>query len=229
MYYKAVFASTLSDSIDVDIEAFTSSLEASLLYALPESPRRNYLLWFCGPVEDTLHIQYYSEVKAALVADLMEHGKGSQEDINFMAYYFGTKDRPFARIALLKKGVELYPNSPEMLNNLGYSMLVEGMDNSEAATYINRSLSLDPGNPFYLDSLAWYYYLEGDYQTALEIIQAPLKMEEMPSEIAYHAGLIYMRINDFDKASAMMQEVIRIGDDPSYVEKATQALRLWGE
>lgn len=228
-YYKAVYASTLSDSVAIDSDAFVESLGSSLLASMPESPRRDYLLWFCGPVEDSLHIQYYTEVKAALIADLMEQGKASPDDIDFMAFYFGSKDHPQARIAMLKKGVELYPDLPDMLNNLGYSMLIEGMDPDEAVTYINRALSLDPGNTFFLDSLAWYHYLIGDYQTALELIQAPLRMENLPSEIAYHAGLIYMRLNDFENARAMMNKAIQIGDDPTYVDKATRALSIWGD
>lgn len=227
-YYKEAWASTRTDTTATEWNAISPSFEAHLLNALPASPIRDHLLWYCGPLEDSLHALLYTERKAALIVDLMQKGRSTAADIEYLAQYFGTKDRPQDRIALLKKGVELFPDNTELLNNLGYSMLLSGMDADEAATYINRALALEPGNAFYLDSLAWYHYLQGNYSEALELMQIPLQMEELPSEIAYHAGLIYMRLNDFEKARAMLQEAIRIGNDPIYVEKSTRALEAWG-
>jgi len=87
---------------------------------------------------------------------------------------------------------------------------------------------MDPANHFYLDSIAWYYYLEGDYLHAREFITGVMEMEDMPSEIAYHIGLIHLKLNDFATATSYMVRAAEASDDPTYNDRARRALDLWG-
>jgi tetratricopeptide (TPR) repeat protein len=227
-YYSAIYTSARTDTTEVAWEDIIHSMGGHISKALPDNPIRDYLLWHSVP-NDSLHAQLYAGNRAALILYLMEDGRIAPEDIDYLAGYYAANGELNDRIDLLRRGVELFPDSADILNNLGYSMLISHMDREEAAGYIGRAVALDPTNPFFLDSLAWYHYLEGNYSKALELMQIPLGMENLPGEIAYHGALIYMRLNDFEMAKALMREVIRLDDDPSYVEKATQALIIWGD
>jgi hypothetical protein len=56
-----------------------------------------------------------------------------------------------------------------------------------------------------------------------------MEMEDMPAEIAYHIGLIHMRLADFDTATHYMKYASeRTEEDPEYSEKAKRSLEIWG-
>jgi len=56
-----------------------------------------------------------------------------------------------------------------------------------------------------------------------------MEMEDMPAEIAYHIGLIHMRLGDFDTATHYMKYASeRSDEDPEHADKAKRSLEIWG-
>jgi tetratricopeptide (TPR) repeat protein len=74
------------------------------------------------------------------------------------------------------------------LNYLGYMLAEHGRSLDEAAGLIQRALTIEPGNPSYLDSLGWAYVQQGK----LDLADAPLTTaaEKLPrnSVIQEHLG-----------------------------------------
>ncbi|MGH7442042.1 MAG: tetratricopeptide repeat protein [bacterium] len=60
------------------------------------------------------------------------------------------------------------PRDAEALNYLGYSWVDRGEQLAQAEALIRRALALDPGNPYYLDSLGWALHRQGRDADALK-------------------------------------------------------------
>lgn len=62
-------------------------------------------------------------------------------------------------------------SSPLYLNYLGYLMIDHNLNITEGMTYVKKALDKEPDSPFYLDSLAWGYYKQGECTDALRLIK----------------------------------------------------------
>lgn len=183
-----------------------------------------FLLETASQTGDSLS-QGYREARAALALSLRDRGQLSLNDYQFLTqYYYDTQDKEL-RYRYLEEALRFYPGTPDLCNSLGYSILIDGGDYERAGELIRQALTVDPENPFYLDSLAWYHYLQEDYPQALELISQVFDMEDLPSEIAWHIGAIYYRLNDPGEAKRWLQRSIDQGDDPVSVEQARELLR----
>lgn len=167
----------------------------------------------------------FADAKEQLILYLKARNTLSASDYEYLLQYYFTKGMSTARRSLLDEAAANYPDNPMFTNDLGYSLLIEGGDPEEAAKLIQRALDSDPENPFYLDSLAWYHYLRGDYVRAAELSEIPRQMENMPAEIAWHIGAIYLKLKDFASARSYLEKCIAIGGDPSSTALAAQALQ----
>ena len=105
--------------------------------------------------------------------------------------------------------------------------MIRGDDLQEAAELIFAALNLDYENPYYLDSIAYYYYLIGDIPHAHQYIQAAMEMEDMPSEIAYHVALIHYELGEMKTALQYMKKAAAMDDDDKIQKLAQQALVDW--
>lgn len=60
---------------------------------------------------------------------------------------------------------------PLYLNYLGYLMIDHDINVSEGMGYVRRALEKQPDSPFYIDSLAWGHYKQGECAEALRLIK----------------------------------------------------------
>jgi len=104
-------------------------------------------------------------------------------------------------------------------------MLINGENAEQAASLIRKALTYEPENPFFLDSLAWYYYLNGNYPESLHLMSIPQKMENMPAEIAWHLGAIHLALKNYKEAQTWLQKCLTIDNDPESEELAEKALK----
>jgi len=125
---------------------------------------------------------------------------------------------------VLRAAIDEYPENELLLNWLGYSYVNEGYNLDEAEVLIRRALQLSPENPYYLDSLGWLYFMKKDYKTALEYMEIPSQLVNMPSEIALHIAKILAALDEFDRAAEYCKIAIDAGDDPEFVDQAQKLL-----
>ena len=75
------------------------------------------------------------------------------------------------------------------------------------------------------DSLAWIYFRLRLYKDALEAMKVPIAKEVKNSEIAYHLGEIYLKLNKKPEAEIYLKLTIEINDNENSVKLAEELLK----
>lgn len=149
-----------------------------------------------------------------------------------------------AIIEIMGKAIDYYPLDSVVLNYYGYSLLErteleyhyarvsQGYYGEkllkytkgfyEAGGYLLSALGLSPDSLEIQDSVAWFFYLIGDYEKALSYMKGNIEAAKENSEIDYHIGMIYYRLEDFESASSHFLSAIAADTDKSFVELAVK-------
>ncbi|WP_027390526.1 tetratricopeptide repeat protein [Chrysiogenes arsenatis] len=115
-------------------------------------------------------------------------------------YYY--RQKKYADIAsLLRPRVLTNDISARVLNYYGYILVEQSLDIPEGGKYIRQAIAQDTQNPYYLDSLAWFYFQQHDYinaeiyiTKATELLQPPFTQDD--SIIFEHAGDILLALGN---------------------------------
>ena len=199
-------------------EEFVSAVEKRL----PENVFSRYLKIASQikSVED----EDFLQARAELCNYFLQKELGELEDWTFLLQYYQNEGREEEKIATLRKAVHKFPDNPLFLNDLGYSLLDYPQFIVEGGFLIQRAVALDPTNPYYQDSLAWFYYLTADFSKAMEHITIPMQMKNAPGEISYHIGMILLANQQKEEAIKYFQSALEDDQTPIYQEKAKKAL-----
>lgn len=115
-------------------------------------------------------------------------------------------------VEVIKKLIEIAPDSAEGYNMLGYLYADHNRNLSEAETLIKKALELAPGNGNFIDSLGWVYYRQGRYRQALEtLIEAKEKSEDEHPVIYDHLGDAYQAMGYVQQAVGMWRKALEVG------------------
>jgi tetratricopeptide (TPR) repeat protein len=97
--------------------------------------------------------------------------------------------------------VDRNPRHADALNFLGYSYIERGENLDESISMIQRALEIQPDNGFFLDSLAWGYYMQGRYRDALKVQRRAMDLAPYEDAVLYdHLGSIYLAMDRRDEA-----------------------------
>ena len=199
-------------------EEFVSAVEKRL----PENVFSRYLKIASQikSVED----EDFLQARAELCSYFLQKDLGELEDWTFLLQYYQNEGREEEKIATLRKAVHKFPDNPLFLNDLGYSLLDYPQFIEEGGLLIQRAVALDPTNPYYQDSLAWFYYLTANFSKAMEHITILMQMQDAPGEISYHIGMILLANQQKEEAIKYFQSALEDDQTPIYQEKAKKAL-----
>lgn len=100
---------------------------------------------------------------------------------------------PEARAAL-ERALEVEPGNPQVLNYLGYSLLERREDIGRGFALVSRAHQLAPQSAAITDSLGWGYFLTGDVEKAVPLLEAAAKAEGGDVAINEHLGDAYWRV-----------------------------------
>lgn len=104
----------------------------------------------------------------------------------------------------LKKLLQLNPNNTEALNYYGYYLISKTRRIEEGGEYIKKAVSLDPKEPAFIDSLAWYYYKKGDYQQAYDLLNS-ISVEDLKAlndaEIYIHLAMATQALEKYEDSA----------------------------
>jgi len=153
-----------------------------------------------------------------------DHQRSTYDTYTWLIQHYQSQKDTHNLLAVIQQALGEYPDDATLLNWLGYNYVLEGNRQEEAETLIRRALQLDPDNPFYLDSLAWLYFLKDDARQALDLMKVPLLMDKMPSEIAFHLARIYQALGEKEEAIRFCQRAVDINDDTDTVKQALDLL-----
>jgi len=141
--------------------------------------------------------------------------------------FLGEKyDTPDNLLITLEKGIELYPENADLLNAGGYFIAKYEFEEKyeDAEVYLKKAVSLQPESEMIWDSLAWLYFKQNKFNEALEAMNIPLSKEINNSEISYHLGEIYLKLNKIDKAKYYLNLAIRINNEIQSVQLSIELL-----
>jgi len=195
---------------------------------LPDGPWKDYLL--AATKAQTASDSTLASTRLSLCNYLCNSGKGYDSDFTYVLTDYNAQGRFSEKFSLLHTALDKYPNNPLFLNDLGYSLLDYPDSLDQAGSLIFRAIELEPDNAYYQDSMAWFYYLKSDTAKAMEHIQLPLKLEQIPSEIAYHIGMILVANHNPTLARDYFRMAADDASSPAYQQKATAEIkRLYPE
>jgi Tfp pilus assembly protein PilF len=114
--------------------------------------------------------------------------------------YEGTK--PEKADEIYRKGIEQFPESPELLGNYGVFLHLGAKDNEKTEKYYKRSLELDPNDATVLGNYGLFLYqMRKDYDRAERYYEQALKNDPNNAIVlGNYANLLHLIRKDYQKA-----------------------------
>lgn len=139
-----------------------------------------------------------------------------------------------------RKALELYPDQPDALNYLGYSLLDRNQRIDEALGMIERAVELYPESGHIIDSLAWGYFLTGRYAEALQQMEKASMILPVDPIVTDHLADVYWAVGrqnearfqwrralsfkPTDKEAELIRRKLEVGLDQVLTEEGLPAL-----
>ena len=109
---------------------------------------------------------------------------------------------------LMREVMALRPDDANAYNSLGYTFADQNIRLDEAQRLLEQALSLEPDNPYILDSVGWYLYRTGDYESAAEYLERSYK--KLPAaDVAAHLGEVYWAMGRKEDARKIWAEALK--------------------
>jgi tetratricopeptide (TPR) repeat protein len=124
---------------------------------------------------------------------------------------------PLKAVSFFKKADSISPNSPELLNNIGFALYSANRLN-EAAPYYIKALQINPGFKKAIYNHALLHARLNNYEQAY----TAFAKVSSPAEANNNTGYIAMMNGDYTEANDYLQEAIKTS--PSYYKKANDNL-----
>jgi tetratricopeptide (TPR) repeat protein len=133
----------------------------------------------------------------------------------------------------IKRSIELNPMHSNAHNYLGYIYATQGKSLDIALGHLNKALSIQPKNGYFLDSLSWIYFKKGESEKALKKIKKAM-VYTAPDPVLYsHLGDIHFSLTNYAEAGEAWKKSLfltleKVDDidgelpDPKELEKKIQ-------
>ena len=119
----------------------------------------------------------------------------------------------------LLKAKTLNPDSPEVLNHLGYSWVDRGLHLERGMDLIRQALSLRPNSGAITDSLGWGYYKLGDFERAVHYLELAAEIQPDLAEIIDHLGDAYWMTGRRLEARFQWERAITLLEDEQDIHR----------
>lgn len=129
--------------------------------------------------------------------------------------------------AVYKKILNLSPDNPYALNNLGYLYAEYGVNRSLAQELCQRAVDIMPDNAGFHDSLGWAAFKNGQYQKAIAELIKSVQLNPELYETYYHLGTVYYAAKEYDKAAEVYTRALQL--KPDAVETLNNLAYLYTE
>jgi len=130
-------------------------------------------------------------------------------------------------LAVLRAGQKLQPDHPILQNNLGYSLLEQGLDIQEAERLIRAALAKEPRNGSTMDSFGWLLYTQGKFKEAEESLRKAVELSPFSPEVRRHHGEALIKLGRLEEAIEQFEKALAFSfPDREALEKRVTGLRL---
>ncbi len=132
--------------------------------------------------------------------------------------------------SMYQQALNIQPDNPLASNNLAYVMLQQGGNVDVALSMAQNARRGMPDSANAADTLGWAYYHKGVYQSAIDLFQESLRLNEEHGgaddpTVHYHLGLAYEKSNQPKQARQQLERVLKISPNNSEARKALSELR----
>ena len=114
----------------------------------------------------------------------------------------------------LRKALALSPDQPDVLNYLGYSLLLQGQNLVEAKEMLGRAVTDRPDDPHILDSMGWAHYVSGEYKQAVELLEQAAELMPGDATVNDHLGDALWRVGRKTEAKFQWQRALTFNPEP---------------
>lgn len=98
-----------------------------------------------------------------------------------------------------------FPDSAQLMNALGYTLVDRTDEYDEAEKLIRKAIKLEPESPAIIDSLGWLLYKQGKFSEALEQLEIAYSRFPDP-EVAAHLVDVLAELDRNDDALALLEQ-----------------------
>ncbi|GAA0869068.1 tetratricopeptide repeat protein [Brevundimonas basaltis] len=126
--------------------------------------------------------------------------------------------------AELWAALQMAPDSPQLLNHLGYLWVDSGRRVEQGAEMIARAFAADPRDANIQDSLGWAQYRRGQYESAVETLEEAVAKQPANAEINDHLGDAYWRVGRLREAGWQWNRVLTLEPEPDRRAEVEQKL-----
>ena len=201
MILRSLDEQPLLDSKEKTLNSLSNTYDVLKDSILPQLRRTQIVVKYdlVGKTDEeikALSAKSVEELKVELVkADGSKAYQIDAEELLYAAKLSSTKEE---RLAIMKKGTELYPADYRFATNAGHCSLVLG-NTEDAISYFEKAYGIEE-NDVTINNLAVAKGLSGDEQTADELF-----LKSTTAEAAYNRGVKAIKEGKYDKAISAMQ------------------------
>lgn len=219
LYAAARVQSGLSLEKDDQSEAALAELKRAAA-ARPNEATIAYML-----AGQLVQMKRYEEALALLNGPLLNAADQGFE-VHFLrgAAYEALNRKPEAE-AELWVALQQQPNSPTVLNYLGYLWVDNGTRVEQGAAMIARAFAADPSDGNIQDSLGWAQYRQGQFEAAVDTLERAVAKEPANAEINDHLGDAYWAVGRQREAGFQWNRVLTLDVDAERKAEVEAKLR----
>ncbi|MDK1682791.1 hypothetical protein [Acinetobacter terrestris] len=107
---------------------------------------------------------------------------------------------------LLKRLLEIEPNSPTYLNAYAYTLALQNRRLDEARQYVEHALEFAPEQASILDTLGYITFLQNDFKTSARVLEKAYEMSQSVKIGVRYAKALYMQ-GDLTKFNHVLQQL----------------------
>ena len=219
LYASARVQSALSLEKDDQSEAALAELRRAAA-ARPNEATIAYLL-----AGQLVQMKRYDEALTVLNGPLLNAADQGFE-VHFLrgAAYEALDRKPEAE-AELWAALQQQPNSPTVLNYLGYLWVDSGARVEQGAEMIARAFAAEPNDGNIQDSLGWAQYRQGQFEAAVDTLEKAVAKEPANAEINDHLGDAYWAVGRQREAGFQWNRVLSLDVDAERKAEVEAKLR----
>lgn len=118
-----------------------------------------------------------------------------------------------------EKALKIDPENALILNNYAYNLSVRGVKLDKALEMARTAVNKEPGNPSYLDTIGWIFYMMKDYKSALEYIEKAVSINGSSAVLLDHLGDVHKALNDIQKAKYFWKRALDLNPGNKAIEE----------
>jgi Tfp pilus assembly protein PilF len=120
---------------------------------------------------------------------------------------------------MYEKALRVDPENALLLNNYAYNLSTRGENLEKALDMSRRAVNKEPGNPSYLDTFGWIFYMMKDYKSALEYIERAVSINGSNAVLLDHLGDSHFALKNVKKAVYFWKKAFELSPNNLQIEK----------